>query len=236
HLERAAVFSKRSIAMLDPEKQSNAYSYIPRSQFVQMLKKTQRYYRDTYAYILHVQGKEKEALKQVEKAVGNGDMPAINQRYIKYLLINRAYKKASEKAQDFIAEGQAADSVKTYFKTAYVKQNGSDKGFRDLLAKSEKKAHDKALKSLQKELLNKDVPGLQLTDQDGNEVQIADFKGKTLILDFWATWCGPCRASFPGMEKAVNYYSDNPDVRFFFVNTFQREPQKQRRQKVADFI
>jgi thiol-disulfide isomerase/thioredoxin len=47
-------------------------------------------------------------------------------------------------------------------------------------------------------------------------------KGKTVILDFWATWCGPCKASFPAMQMAVNKYKDDPNVKFLFIHTWEK--------------
>lgn len=40
-----------------------------------------------------------------------------------------------------------------------------------------------------------------LTDQYGNEHSLADYKGKTVFLNFWATWCGPCRNEMPEIQK-----------------------------------
>lgn len=42
-----------------------------------------------------------------------------------------------------------------------------------------------------------------------------------MILDFWATWCTPCKASFPGMQLAVKKFKDNPDVKFFFIDLWE---------------
>ncbi len=47
------------------------------------------------------------------------------------------------------------------------------------------------------------------TDLDGNEVALSEFKGKVVLIDFWETWCKPCLASFPTMQKVQEEYSDS---------------------------
>lgn len=79
------------------------------------------------------------------------------------------------------------------------------------------------LSKLQGEMVKRDAPQFSLVDRSGKEVSLASMKGKVVVLDFWATWCGPCKISFPGMQAAVNKYANDPDVAFLFINTWQKE-------------
>jgi peroxiredoxin len=45
-----------------------------------------------------------------------------------------------------------------------------------------------------------------LKDIAGRDVRLADYKGKVLLLDFWATWCGPCRVEIPGFVEMYDKY------------------------------
>ena len=54
----------------------------------------------------------------------------------------------------------------------------------------------------------KDAPDFDLRTPDDRVVRLADLKGKVVFLNFWATWCEPCREEMPGMERLHRAYKD----------------------------
>ncbi len=59
------------------------------------------------------------------------------------------------------------------------------------------------------------APDFTVYDADGNEVSLADFAGEPVVINFWASWCPPCKAELPDFEAA---YKEVSDVRFLMVN------------------
>jgi thiol-disulfide isomerase/thioredoxin len=73
------------------------------------------------------------------------------------------------------------------------------------------------------QLLGKKVPDFKLANLEGNPVTAESLAGKVAVLDFWATWCGPCRQSLPNLEKVYQHYKD--DKRLVFATVSVDDPQ-----------
>ena len=59
------------------------------------------------------------------------------------------------------------------------------------------------------------APDFTVLDQNGHQVRLSDYKGKPVVLNFWATWCYYCKVEMPDFDKAYEKY---PDVQFVMVN------------------
>jgi peroxiredoxin len=56
------------------------------------------------------------------------------------------------------------------------------------------------------------APAFTLTTSEGEQIALDDMGGKVVLLDFWATWCGPCRESLPDIQKVAKKFADQPFV------------------------
>ncbi len=66
------------------------------------------------------------------------------------------------------------------------------------------------------------APSFTLVDLEGNQVSLSDFREKTVFVNFWATWCPPCRAEMPEIEAVYQEYKDK-DVVVISVDLFEDE-------------
>lgn len=73
---------------------------------------------------------------------------------------------------------------------------------------------------LPEEVLKKEeiplAPDFTVEDLDGNKYKLSDFRGKPVIVNFWASWCGPCKMEMPDFEELYNEYGDK--INFLMVN------------------
>ncbi|HEY6401554.1 MAG TPA: TlpA disulfide reductase family protein, partial [Blastocatellia bacterium] len=118
----------------------------------------------------------------------------------------------------------------------YSAKNGSEAGLGDRLLK----AYDAFIKERDERLAKLDLPNInegiddpmkfRLTRLDGSSLKLDEQRGKVIVMNFWATWCGPCLTEMPLFEKTIAKYKEDKDVFFLAVTTDED------RERVAPFL
>ena len=75
------------------------------------------------------------------------------------------------------------------------------------------------------------APDFELTTLAGDTVKLSDYRGKTVMLNFWASWCPPCRSEMPHMENYYNANKDSGEVEILAVNMTKTEKNKEKSAK-----
>lgn len=211
-------------------------AYMTKTEFKNSNKNNLAMVLDTYGYILLLNGNNEDALKYIEEAyvLSNGKDGDINNNYVEVLIKTGNNKKAIEVLTNIVSAGNGNEELKLIFKELYKSEFGNDKDFEKKYTQLEAPYFEKLRKQYEGKLISEPAPKFSLVDLSGNSVKLEDYKGKVVIIDFWATWCGPCISSFPGLQKTVNNYKDANDVQFLFINSWENVADKKK--NASDFM
>jgi thiol-disulfide isomerase/thioredoxin len=204
-------------------------------QWEEQRKSNYAMYADTYAFILYNTGEYKAGLPYAKDGATFNKLkdPEYNERYA-MLLEKSGAPDAKNIIEGMVKDGKASGKSKDALKAIYVKEKGTEAGFDAYVTALEADAKMKKRAELAKTMINTASPKFALKDWDGKEVSLESLKGKIVIVDFWATWCGPCIASMPGMKKAQEKLAARDDVKFVFVDTWETVDNKNANSK--DFM
>jgi thiol-disulfide isomerase/thioredoxin len=116
-------------------------------------------------------------------------------------------------------------TVRRKLNQLYLAKNGSEAGLGDRLLK----AYDAYVKEREERAAKLEAPNInagvtdplmfKLTRLDGSILEMNGLRGKVIVINFWATWCGPCLTELPLFEKTIAKYKDDKDVVFLALTT-----------------
>ncbi len=227
-IESAEKASKRSLDIIaDLQK---------KAPFPEDLQGTHDMYADTYALILYKLNRFEEAFQYQDKIYQMGDFgPDGKERYAVYMEKVKGLEVTKKYIEDELSKGTNSRVLLAQLEAIYGKLNLSLDSFKVIKAKSIEAANASAKAAIVKKYGSTDAINFSLKNLEGKVINLSDLKGKVVVLDFWATWCGPCKASFPAMQELVTKYKDK-NVEFLFVNTWEKGKENETTEKVTNFI
>lgn len=141
--------------------------------------------------------------------------------YAGLLVKDKQYAAALPVLEALVSKGMSNAGIRAHLKEAYIALRGAA-GYDAYLTDITRTLKQAAIDSVQKQVITEPAPMFTLSDVDGKNWSLAELQGKVVVLDFWATWCTPCKKSFPAMQMAVNKYSKDTNVVFLFIHTWER--------------
>lgn len=164
--------------------------------------------------------------------------------YFDILLLTKKYSELNDVLSSLAKSGQWNSMISEYLKSSLSNLGRSEKNISITISEMKNIAGKKSKEILRTESIKTPAPNFQVKKSDGTFFSLSDIKGKVIILDFWATWCSPCIAAFPGIQNVYEKYKSNPDVLIIAINseelghrdeeTIDSFPQKQ--MKMSEFL
>jgi len=190
-----------------------------------------------HAGLLYANGKYNESLKyadMIKAFLGYGDIK-FNDLYAHLLDHDHKGVEAKSFMLGVIKADKSDPELISLFKGYYVKEHKTDKGFDQYYGTLSPASQTEELhERLKKSLIHIPAAAFNLKNLKGEDVNLENQKGKIVILDFWASWCYPCKQAMPGMQILVKKYKPDTAVQFYFISTL--EYSQNYKKLVTDFI
>ncbi|QSW88917.1 MULTISPECIES: TlpA disulfide reductase family protein [Flavobacterium] len=163
-----------------------------------------------------------DMLKKYKEVLETFDALPLEKRYEK-ASINDIHVRALEALNKPIIEvlknaarrNTLSEGMTAKLKEAYLKEGKKESDFPAYLEqlKKENKSEEKIA------LIDIAAPAIKVQGTDGKTKQLDLNNGKIIVIDFWATWCGPCKKAFPAMQQLVTNFKEDQQVEVYFIST-----------------
>ena len=158
-------------------------------------------------------------------------------------LLGQAYEKSGKPTSAVAAYLRSAsafpgrDTVALApLRALWKKQHGSLAGLDERLKTQKKEAVRHVALESHAIAGKKVAPAWRLPDLDENIRDLASYKGRVVVMDFWGSWCGPCRQELPIIEALYERYKGNPRVAFVGINWERAQGAGEHRTLARDFV
>ncbi len=195
-------------------------------------------YLNTYSLILFKQGLYDSAFYYQNEIYLRGGIFDANstERYLAYAAKVKEVSFAKEVLEIQLQKGISSPKMKEQLKVVYQKLNLSSNEFLKFFEKSKFNSQKLRTQKIVSKLGTTIAKKFSLKNMDGKLISLSSFKDKIVIIDFWATWCIPCKSSFPDMQELINKYKSDSNVIFLFINTWENKTPEKIRTIVSKFI
>ena len=219
-LENAKILSARSITISTALMNDGADRD---EDALRDLKEAHYNFYDTYALILYKLGKYDSAfycqdlVSKQGKQLNTGGM----ERYAAYSEKVKGTGFTRQYIESKLSSGIKSPAMLKQLQSIYRELNLPENEFNRLQERSRLLVKQKNETAIKNKYGTLKARNFSLKNMLGETVSLSDLKNKIVVLDFWATWCSPCKASFPAMQALVDKYNDDKDIVFLFIDTWE---------------